>query len=225
MANQSIEKSNKRSFWAAILAMQTGIWSVIWLNCTENGWWPHVISDCAHIYIHLFYWLVWHKHAPSKRRKRHTCQSRRRAWGDRRQGWCEQSSLLSHEPGVIWLECSSYADPATLAHHWTVQWTLYHPALRHHSSIDPHSHSQGCNTTADTCNHRKIKKNTQCYMHIYKYMHQHVPYSSKFSWHNIFMNFVIWLMIMKIFLTNISEYYSGRGYVLCAYRSARCAGG
>ena len=31
-----------------------------------------------------------------------------------------------------------------------------------------------------------------------------VPYSSKFSLHNIFVNFVIWLLITKIFLTNFS---------------------
>ena len=30
-----------------------------------------------------------------------------------------------------------------------------------------------------------------------------LPYSSKFSWHNIFVNFVIWLLITKIFLTKI----------------------
>ena len=28
-----------------------------------------------------------------------------------------------------------------------------------------------------------------------------LPYSSKFSWHNIFVNFVICLLITKIFLT------------------------
>ena len=30
-----------------------------------------------------------------------------------------------------------------------------------------------------------------------------MPYSSKFLWHNIFMNFTIWLLIMKVFLTKI----------------------
>ena len=30
-----------------------------------------------------------------------------------------------------------------------------------------------------------------------------IPYSSKFSWHNIFVNFVIWLLIMKTFFMKI----------------------
>ena len=50
MANQSIKKSNKRRFWMAILAMKTGIWSVIWLKCMENGPWPHVISDSEDVF-------------------------------------------------------------------------------------------------------------------------------------------------------------------------------
>ena len=43
MANKSIKKSGKRCFWAAIMVSQSGIWSVIWLKCTENGRWPPVI--------------------------------------------------------------------------------------------------------------------------------------------------------------------------------------
>ena len=42
-----------------------------------------------------------------------------------------------------------------------------------------------------------------------------IPYSSKFSWHNIFVNFVISLLITKIFLTKI-QHQCGRGYVVCA---------
>ena len=42
MASQSI-KDNKRCFWVAIMARQAGIWSVIWLKCTENAQWLHVI--------------------------------------------------------------------------------------------------------------------------------------------------------------------------------------
>ena len=45
----------------------------------------------------------------------------------------------------------------------------------------------------------------------------YLPYSSKFLWHNIFMNFVIWLLITKIFLTYA---HGGRGYMLCSAESA-----
>ena len=40
-------ESNKQCFWAATMAGQAGIYSVTWLKCTENGRWPHVISDSA----------------------------------------------------------------------------------------------------------------------------------------------------------------------------------
>ena len=46
MASQSI-KDNNGALWVAIMAGQAGIWSVIWLKCTENARWPHVISDSA----------------------------------------------------------------------------------------------------------------------------------------------------------------------------------
>ena len=52
MANQLIKKSNKRSFWVAIMARQMGIWSVTWLKCMENGQWPHVISDSEGMSVH-----------------------------------------------------------------------------------------------------------------------------------------------------------------------------
>ena len=51
MANKSIEKSSKRCFWAAIMAIQTGIrLMVIWLKCTENGRSPPVVSNSLHVH-------------------------------------------------------------------------------------------------------------------------------------------------------------------------------
>ena len=37
MVNKLIKKSSKWSFWVAVMASQTGIWSVIWLKCTEKA--------------------------------------------------------------------------------------------------------------------------------------------------------------------------------------------
>ena len=52
-------------------------------------------------------------------------------------------------------------------------------------------------------------------MYIYKTtcVKRKIPYSSKFSWHNIFVNFVIWLLITKIFFTKIIYFHCGRGNV------------
>ena len=49
MAKQSIKKI--KNFLVAIMAMQTSIWLVTWLKCTENGPWPHVISDSGIRYM------------------------------------------------------------------------------------------------------------------------------------------------------------------------------
>ena len=50
-------------------------------------------------------------------------------------------------------------------------------------------------------------------------IHLILPYSSKFLWHNIFVNFVIWVLITKIW------YHCERDYVLCAHvhRKRDCA--
>ena len=44
---------NNQCLWAATMARQTGIWSVIWLKCTENGQWLPVISNSAKLFISI----------------------------------------------------------------------------------------------------------------------------------------------------------------------------
>lgn len=46
-----------------------------------------------------------------------------------------------------------------------------------------------------------------------------LPYGSKFFWYNIFMNFVIWHLVTKIFSTKI-QYYWGCGYDVCECTNA-----
>ena len=65
----------------------------------------------------------------------------------------------------------------------------------------PHSYTTTCELLFDQSRHL-----------------DYTPYSSKFSWHNIFVNFVISLLITKIFLTKI-QHYCGRSYVVCARAS------
>ena len=42
-----------------------------------------------------------------------------------------------------------------------------------------------------------------------------IPYSSKFLWHNIFVNFVIWLLIMKISSRKFSMLVASTGTYVC----------